>query len=193
MKNENIYTIPNFLSLYRLLTFPLVMYFTFSSKEMLFAVFLIINLITDSLDGIIARTFNMQTKLGARLDALADVGMYICAITGILVFKATDFAPHIWSLYVYIGFYAASVLISLLKFKRLPSLHLYSSKTGGYLQGIFFFVLFAFGFNAGFYYFVIAVAILTFCEQIAVQWALDEPMSNAKGLYWVLKNKNNKK
>ena len=187
MKNEKIYTVPNFLSLYRLLSFPFVMYLAFSNNERLFAIFLIINLITDALDGIIARMFHVQTELGARLDAFADIGMYICAITGVFVFKAADFAPHLLSLYIYIGFFACSVLISLLKFKRFPSLHLYSSKTGGYLQGIFFFVLFIFEFNMWFYYFVIILAILAFCEQISVQWVLNEPVSNAKGLYWVLK------
>lgn len=154
--------------------------------------FLVINLITDALDGIIARAFRLQTELGTRLDALADVGMYICAITGILIFKTADFAPHTVILYVYIAAFIGSVLISLLKFKRFPSLHLYSSKIGGYLQGIFFIVLFVFGFNATFFYFVIIFAILAFCEQICVQCALKQPMSNAKGLYWVLKNKNMK-
>ena len=187
MKNEKIYTVPNFLSLDRLLSFPFVMYLAFSNNERLFAIFLIINLITDALDGIIARMFHVQTELGARLDAFADIGMYISAITGVFVFKAADFAPHLLSLYIYIGFFACSVLISLLKFKRFPSLHLYSSKTGGYLQGIFFFVLFIFEFNMWFYYFVIILAILAFCEQISVQWVLNEPVSNAKGLYWVLK------
>ena len=150
MKNEQIYNLPNFLSLYRLLSFPLVMYFAVSGNERLFAVFLIINFLTDALDGIIARMFRLQTELGARLDALADVGMYICAITGVFVFKAADFAAHLLSLYVYIGTFAGSVLISVLKFMRFPRLHLYSSKIGGYLQGIFFFVLFVFGFDARF-------------------------------------------
>lgn len=193
MKKENLINVPNFLSLYRLLSFPLIMYFVFSDNERLFTIFLIINLITDSLDGIIARTFHLQTKFGARLDSLADEGMYISAITGIIVFKAADFAPHLLSLYFYIGIYVCSILISLLKFKRFPSLHLYSSKVVGYLQGIFFFVLFVYGFHAGFYYFVIFLAILTFCEQILVLLTLVEPISNAKGLYWVLKNKNNRK
>ena len=187
MKNKNRYNIPNFLSMYRLLSFPFVMYLVFSGNEHLFAVFLIINLITDALDGIIARTFHLQTEFGARLDAFADVGMYISAITGVFVFKAADFAAHLLSLYIYTGVFAGSVFISLLKFGRFPSLHLYSSKTGGYLQGIFFFVLFVFGFDVRFYYFVVIWAILAFCEQICVQWVLREPMSNAKGLYWVLK------
>jgi len=189
MENENIYTVPNFLSLYRLLSFPFVMYLAISGNEWMFAIFLIINLITDALDGIIARTFHVQTELGARLDAFADVGMYISAITGVLVFKASDFAVHLLSLYVYIGVFTSSVLISLLKFGRFPSLHLYSSKIGGYFQGVFFFVLFVFGFYEWFYYFVIIWAILAFCEQICVQWVLNEPMSNTKGLYWVLKRR----
>jgi len=114
MKNEKIYTIPNFLSLYRLLSFPFVMYLAVSGNERLFVIFLIVNLITDALDGIIARTFRMQTELGARLDAFADVGMYICAITGVFVFKAADFAAHFLSLYIYIGAFVCSVFISLL-------------------------------------------------------------------------------
>lgn len=164
------------------------MYLAISKNETLFTVFLMINLITDALDGIIARVFHLQTELGARLDALADVGMYISAVTGIFIFKATDFIPHMLSMYVYIGVFIGSILASLVKFRRFPSLHLYSSKIGGYFQGIFFFILFVFGFDTMFYYFVIVWAILAFCEQICVQLVLEKPTSNAKGLYWILKH-----
>ena len=188
MNIKKLITIPNILSSYRLLSFPFVLYLALSCQERWYVIFLCINLITDSLDGIIARAFNMQTAIGARLDAMADIGMYITAIVGIFVFKSADFSPHLVSLCIYIAVFAASVLVSLIKFKRLPSLHLYSSKIGGYMQGIFFFVLFTVGFYAPVYYFVIIWAILAFCEQIAVQLILKVPTSNAKGAYWVLKN-----
>lgn len=76
-KNINI---PNILSFYRILSFPFVLYFALSKQENTFVILLAINLVTDILDGFIARRFNMQTELGARMDSIADIGVYISAI-----------------------------------------------------------------------------------------------------------------
>ena len=189
MQKKNIYTIPNFLSLYRLLSFPFVMYLAISGNEHLFAIFLIINLLTDALDGIIARMLHLQTEFGARLDSIADFGTYIAAIAGVFFFKASDFQPHLVSFFVFIFLLCFAHILSLIKFRRLPSLHLYSWKIGGYIQGAFFIVLFVFGFYPLFYYIVIIWGILAFCEHIIIQLIIKQMQSNAKGLYWVLKNK----
>ncbi len=71
MDRKKIITIPNLLSFYRLLAFPLILWFIISGKERLFAIFLIINLVTDFLDGLIARLFKQETDLGAKLDSFA--------------------------------------------------------------------------------------------------------------------------
>ena len=193
MQKTNICTLPNFLSLYRLLMFPYVLYLGIHQKESLFAIFLTINLITDVLDGLIARCFNMQTELGARLDSIADFGTYIAAIVGVFVFKVSDFYPYIGSFSVFIFLLCFAHILSLIKFRRLPSLHLYSWKIGGYIQGAFFIVLFMFGFYPLFYYFMIVWGILAFCEHIIVQSVIKEMQSNVKGLYWVLKKQKIKK
>lgn len=185
--SKKLINIPNILSGYRLLSFPFVLYLVLSHQEKLFAYFLIFNLFTDILDGFIARRFNLQTEFGARLDSLADDGTYILAILGIFIFKAEDFAPHLFSFYLFIGLFLATSVVALLKFGKMPSLHLYSSKIGGYIQGFFFFILFAFGFHTGFYYFMITWGILSFIEHISVQLLLPQMRSNAKGLYWILK------
>ncbi len=91
MTLNNKLTIPNILSAYRIFTFPLILFFAINKQENLFVVFLIINLITDILDGLIARAFKIQTEFGARLDSIADIGTYILAIVGILIFKASEF------------------------------------------------------------------------------------------------------
>lgn len=185
-KNINV---PNALSFYRILAFPVVLYFALSGREMLFALMLMVNLVTDILDGLIARMFNQQTELGARLDSIADVGTYILAITGVFVFKSTDFAPHQVSFGVFLSLYLMSNVLSLVKFGRFPSLHLYSWKIGGYIQGFFFFILFVFGFNQELYYFTIIWGCIAFAEHIIIQFLLVEMKSNQRGLYWVLKNK----
>ncbi len=188
MRLRNILTIPNMLSAYRILTFPLILYFAINNQENLFAVLLIVNLITDILDGAVARIFHMQTEFGARLDSIADIGTYVLAITGILIFKADEFRPHLLSFYTFIFLFLFANLLSLIKFKRLPSLHLFSWKIGGYIQGFFFFLLFAFKFYPIVYYFMIIWGILAFTEHICIQLLIKQMQSNLKGLYWVLKH-----
>ncbi|MDR2012278.1 MAG: CDP-alcohol phosphatidyltransferase family protein [Rhodanobacter sp.] len=185
---EKIYNIPNLLSFYRIIISPFILYLGISGQEKLFAIFLIISLITDILDGLIARKFNLQTEFGARMDSIADICTYILAIVGIILFKAGDIEKHLFSACVFIAFVFLPDVFCLARFKRLPSFHLYSWKIGGYIQGTFFAVLFAFGFYSAFYYITIIWGILASCEHIAIQLVINELRSNVKGLYWVLKD-----
>lgn len=188
MKNEKLLTIPNVLSTYRLLSFPFLMWLCIQGQEQLFAVLLAINLVTDILDGFIARTFNQQTALGARLDSLADIGSYILAICGVFIFKWEIISQYLPSFGTFLAFYLATIVFSLLKFGRFTSFHLYSSKIGGYLQGSFFALLFLGHFNEAYYYFVMIWGILSFVEHLSIQLMLPELKSNLKGLYWLIKS-----
>ena len=81
------------------------------------------------------------------------------------------------------------MVISLIKFRRFPGMHLYSAKIGAYLQGLFFFILFVFDFNSIFYYIVIVWGIISLIENIIIMLLESEMRSDFKGLYWVLKNR----
>ncbi len=188
---ENIYNIPNALSFYRLLTFPFLIYLIYSQKESLFTILIAINLITDILDGLIARIFKLQTAFGAKLDSLADNGTYIAAFIGIYIFKYEVMAPDIWMLWLFIGGYLSYLLFSFLKFKIFPSLHLYSTKIGGYVQGIFLFVLFVWGYNPYLFYLAMGVGYYSQIEELIILYRLPKMKSNVKGLYWVLKEEKN--
>ena len=190
MDKKEIMTIPNALSLYRLLMFPFILYFVISGQEKWFAIFLVINLVTDVADGIIARKFHMATEFGARLDSVADDFTYLLAFLGIFVFKQEDIMPHIHSFLLWFVLMVFTMLFSLAKFKRLPGFHLYSFKIGGYIQGAFFIMLFTRGFNTPFYYFMVSWGILAALEHLAIQMIIPELRSNIKGLYWVIKEQN---
>ena len=189
--NTNIpLNIPNILSLYRLFSFPFILYLAILGQESVFVVLFVVNLITDLLDGWIARKFNMQTEIGAKIDSIADIGSFILAVVGMFLFKSEEINYHIISFSLFIGLFVFSNILSLIKFKRSPSLHLYSWKIGGYIMGFFYFYVFVIGFNTYVYYIMITWCILAFIEHIIIQLLIKEMLVNAKGLYWVLKNRN---
>ncbi|MFM7021885.1 MAG: CDP-alcohol phosphatidyltransferase family protein [Flavobacteriales bacterium] len=187
MPKEKIFNIPNLLSFYRLLTFPFILWMVYAGEETMFATFLCINLVTDILDGLIARTFKLQTQFGARLDSLADNGTYILAFLGIYQFKMEELSDTVWMLWLFLAIFILGNLVSFVKFKKWPSLHLYSTKTGGYVQGIFFFCLFAFDYYPALFYGAMAFGYFSWIEEIVILLILKEMQSDVKGLYWVLK------
>lgn len=66
-------TIPNILSLFRLLLIPVIIWLYFWKKEYIYAVVVIIlSGLTDVVDGYIARKFNMVSDVGKVLDPIAD-------------------------------------------------------------------------------------------------------------------------
>lgn len=193
MKKTEFWTIPNLITSYRLLAVPLIFYFIFSGQEKLFAIFITINLVADWLDGHIARWFKMETELGAKLDAFADNFTYVEAFIGLFVFKMDDLRPHLVSFIIFITILVSTVIVSLIKFRKFPSYHLYSTKAGGYIEGGFFICLFTLGFYAPFYYFMITWGILAAFECIAIDMIIPEMRSNVKGLYWVIKERRAEK
>src|SRR5215216_2123488 len=116
---ERFWTIPNILSLYRIFIFPFILFLIFEEKESLFAVFITISLLTDILDGLIARAFKMQTAIGARLDSWADLGTYILAFLAIYLFKWKEIEPYSFLLIVFAAVMLVSYIMVFLKFKGL--------------------------------------------------------------------------
>ena len=187
IKGEKVLNVPNLLSLYRLLVFPVILFMALTGRENWFVILLCISLVSDILDGNIARFFNLQTNFGAALDNLADIVTYAMALLGLFIFKWNEIEPHAWILYLFLGVFILSYIISFIRFGKIPGLHLYSAVSAGYLQGIFFFILFVFGFWPWLYYLAVGWGALAYIEKIFVLLKLDDIKIGVKGLYWLLK------
>lgn len=87
--------------------------------------------------------FNLRTRFGAGLDNLADMATYALALYGIFRFRWADIQPHAWLLYLFLAFFVLSYIVAFYRPGKIPGLHLYSAVTAGYIQDVFFFVLFA--------------------------------------------------
>ncbi|MBP3313610.1 MAG: CDP-alcohol phosphatidyltransferase family protein [Oscillospiraceae bacterium] len=86
VKKEDLWTIPNLLSFFRLVLIPVIIWLYISIESYYGAVAVIaLSGLTDFLDGKIARKYNMITDLGKILDPVADkltqAAMIICLIS----------------------------------------------------------------------------------------------------------------
>ena len=187
VKGENIFNLPNAISFYRLIMFPVILGLALAGNEKWFVILLCISLVSDILDGSIARYFNLQTKFGAGLDNLADIGTYILALYGLFRFRWEPVEPHAWLLYLFLGVFIMSYIVAFARFGKIPGLHLYSAVSAGYLQGIFFFVLFVWDFYPWLYYLAVGWGVIAYIEKILVLLRLDDVKAGVKGLYWLNK------
>ncbi len=189
-KKENMWNVPNALSVYRILALPFIIYAMATGNKSLFIALLAVNLITDILDGLIARAFHLQTELGARLDSLADIGTYVMAFTGMIVLERAFVTAYRVEFIVLIVLWILPQLVSLFRFRRFPSFHLWSYKATGYIQGIFIFTFFLFGFNKPYFYFMLIVSCLAYLEELLLVVLLPNLRSNLKSIFFVLRSKS---
>ena len=68
---------------------PVIGVLALSEERTLFIVLLCISFVTDVLDGLMARTWNLCTKIGSRLNSIADELTYVAALVGIFQFEST--------------------------------------------------------------------------------------------------------
>jgi cardiolipin synthase len=90
MQPENNWTIPNILTVFRILLTPVfVMSFVSSHVHLALLVFTLAG-VSDALDGALARVLHQRTRLGAMLDPLADK---VLIVTGFLCLGIVGWAP----------------------------------------------------------------------------------------------------
>ena len=193
VKGENILTLPNAISFYRLIMFPVILGLALAGNEKWFVVLISISLVSDILDGSIARFFNMQTRFGAGLDNVADIGTYILALYGLFRFRWEPVEPHSWLLFLFLGVFVLSYIVSFIRFRKVPGLHLYGGVSAGYLQGIFFFILFVWGFIPWLYFVAVGWGVIAYTDKILVLLYLDDIRSGVKGFYWLRKKQKQRR
>lgn len=81
--SDRVLTIPNVLSVVRLLGVPVFLWAILSGRDVLALVVLIVSGLTDYLDGKIARTMGLESRLGQLLDPIADRLYIVTTIVGL--------------------------------------------------------------------------------------------------------------
>ncbi len=182
--------IPNALSAFRIVAFPVLLLFAWEKMETAYISLMFVSLFSDLIDGYIARKFKQESTFGAKLDSYGDVLTMIAALLGVFRMKWQILEPYKYLLGIFLGTYLFFHIIAILKYKGLPSFHLYSWKLTAILLGIYFFILFLYGVEPISFYLVIGIGIYANLEETILLFMLPQPSPNLKSLFWVLKNKD---
>lgn len=173
----------------RIVATPVLVVLALNNRQEPYKWLLLAALLSDIVDGLIARTFSFSSKLGSRLDTLADTLLWIAAFIGIWKFHPTLVTEY-WLLFVSVlGIWAVEHGIALLRYGRLTSFHTYAVRASAYALGIFIMSLFLWGLQPWLLYFAAALSILGNLEELAIIALLPKWEPDVRGLYCVLKQR----
>jgi CDP-diacylglycerol--glycerol-3-phosphate 3-phosphatidyltransferase len=178
--------VPNVLSGARALAVPVLLVLALEEQRVAFTWVLIPALLSDIFDGWIARSFALESKMGAALDSVADSLMLFVSVYGIWVFHPEVIREHAWLCGIAVGLWALEDLLALARYGRLSSFHTYLSKVVANLLGFFIGWLFLFGFEPWMFYLAAGTSIIASLEELALLRVLPEWRADVRGLWWVL-------
>lgn len=172
MMPVDLLTVPNLVTLCRLAALPLVWWWAFQGNAPRVGISVLVLLLSDILDGLLARLLGQATELGAKLDSLADNLLVPSTLIWLLMLR-----PGIlrgWNLAFFVMAAGSSLLMQVavyLKFTRYPpNLHLYSSKISAVFGALFIMHALVFGLSRPIY--VIAAVLFTLSNTEGVLVAL---------------------
>lgn len=178
--------VPNVLSGARALAVPVLLVLALQGQSTAFTWVLIPALLSDIFDGLVARIFALQSKLGAILDSVADTLLLFVSVYGIWVFHPAVIREHAWLCGSAVGLWALEDVLALLRYRRLSSFHTYLSKIVANLLGFFIGWLFLFGFEPWLLYLAAGSSIVASLEELALLRVLPAWRADVRGLWWVL-------
>ena len=180
---------PNAISLARLLATPILLSAVLWRRPELFKWLLLACLLSDILDGLVARIFRLRTKLGATLDSTADILVALIMISGVCVFQRPFLVEHLWEISVPVALFIMQLIAAMWRYGRISSYHTILNRIAAYAQGIFVMSLFLWGYQPWLFHPMIALTVAASVEEFLLLYVLPESRVDVRGLYWVLSNR----
>jgi|TARA_B110000879_G_scaffold184049_1_gene243314 CDP-diacylglycerol--glycerol-3-phosphate 3-phosphatidyltransferase len=181
MVKQKIYTIPNLLSMTRLVLVPVLIALAIAENAQAFLMVLAFSLLSDVFDGYLARKLNQTTELGAKLDSWGDVLTYGAMILGLYWIWPQVFTEQLWFLIAATLSFVVPVAHAFRKFGEYPSYHTLGAKTAAVLMAPAFYSLTLLGWDL-FFQAVIVFHIVVAFEEMAITSTLSRPRTNVTSI-----------
>jgi CDP-diacylglycerol--glycerol-3-phosphate 3-phosphatidyltransferase len=173
--------LPNAITVARLASVPILAYLAYSKMEGPFIALLTAALLSDVLDGWVARKFSAVSALGASLDSLADILLVLVIVYAIWPLHPYVYTAHGWVILAVVVLWTVAHAASLLRYGRLASFHTRLIRTGIFAFSLFALVLFVFGFLPWLLYLAAFICALGAIEHFIMLYLLPEWTPNLNG------------
>lgn len=170
----------NLLTVLRILLLP-VLFFVYDDTAVFVGLYLLAGL-TDVLDGFIARKTNTQSKLGARLDSVADLLLFAFILFVLFHRMGDEFASYLPWVGAVVAIRCVSLIISVFKYREVVFLHTWGNKLAGFLVFLCPVVL-SFRPGAVFLWLIIVAAALSATEESVIHLTSRTPDLNRRSIF----------
>ena len=174
--------IPNTLSLFRIIAAPFLLLTGWFEMPTLFFVLFGLMLLSDALDGIIARMLNQTSELGARLDSYGDIVTYLTTPLAVWWLWPDLVKEELYYIIAAIIIYVLPAFFSLYKFGKLASYHTWITKISAVLMSAGVVVLLGFDNNLLFHT-AIYFLVIEMVENIAITFILPQQKANINSIW----------
>jgi phosphatidylglycerophosphate synthase len=184
------YYFVNGLTIYRLVTAPILVVLVYLQEVEIFKWMLAISFTTDALDGFLARRLKVVSQLGTKLDSIADDATLLAAAIAVIKLKSEFVQENLFLLSTMVFLVLLQNGLAFWRYGKMSSYHTYFAKAAMVLQGCFLILLFFLPSPPYWLFYPAAiVTILDLSEEIVLVFLLPKWEANVKGLYWVMKRK----
>ena len=178
--------IPNIISAARIVCAPILLFLAWEGYRNAFIILLLVSLLSDAIDGYIARKFSVSSKVGTRLDSLGDMAIYLTVPICAWWLWPQILKQEALFVFIAIAAYVVPLIAGLIKFRKIPSYHTLGAKIAAVFMSIAIMFLFIFEFT---WIFRIAAVfqVVVACEEVLITIRLPILRSNVRSI-WHLSN-----
>jgi phosphatidylglycerophosphate synthase len=180
----------NVITLYRIVTFPLLVFLILNNQIDIFKWFLLASFATDAIDGFLARKYHATSVLGAKLDSIGDDLTVLAAVIGLFVTKFDFIEKELTLILILFCLFFIQLTFALTRYKKMSSFHTYLAKTAAVITAIFLLsVFFLDKIIYPLFYASFIITAIELIEETIIIFVLPKWRTNVRGLYWILKGK----
>lgn len=184
---KHIYQIARYITLYRLITAPLLFLLLLAGAISVFRWGLLISFLTDSIDGYIARKSNTATREGARLDSVADDLTVAAGVTGTAITNWEFWREHAFVIIGLALLFVVQTGVALIRYGKTTSFHTLLAKLAAIIQAFFLIGFFFIGPVNSLFYVAVIITAMDLIEEFLMVLVLREYHTNVKGIIHALR------